>query len=71
MSNTDEIKASEYETLAVLSNATQAGANIVRKVAGNDVADGFDGEQLTAEELNATFTAKLNGYLMNPVGGQK
>lgn len=71
MSSSEEMKAREYETTAVLANAVQAGANVVRRVAGNDIADGFDGEQLSTDELNATLSAKLNSYLMNPTGGQQ
>jgi hypothetical protein len=71
MSSSEEMKAREYETSAVLANAIQAGANVIRRVAGNDIADGFDGEQITSDELNSTLAAKINSYLMNPTGGQR
>jgi hypothetical protein len=71
MSSSEEIKSREYETTAVLSNAVQAGANVIRRVAGNDIADGFDGEQISGDELHATLTAKINSYLKNPTGGQQ
>lgn len=71
MSNAEEMKTREYETTAVLTNAVQAGANVIRRVAGNDIADGFEGEQLSADELHATLTAKLQSHLKNTTGGQQ
>lgn len=69
--NLEEVKARDYESLAVLSNAVQAASNIVRKVAGNDVANGFNGEPITQDELSGVLTAKINGYLMNPKAGEQ
>lgn len=71
MSSSEQIKQHEYETTAVLANAVQAGANVVRRVAGNEIADGFDGEQISSDELHSTLSAKLKSYLMNPTGGQQ
>ena len=71
MVNAEEVKTREYETLVVLSNAVQLGANVIRDVAGNDIADGYDGERLDSAELNNTMAAKIKSYLKNPtVGGR-
>lgn len=69
MSSSEEMKAREYETSAVLINAVQAASNVIRRVAGNDIADGFDGEMISGDTLHATLTAKINSYLKNPTGG--
>lgn len=70
MSEDTMIQSRQYGNLAVLANSVQLAANVVRKVAGNDIADGFGGEQLSQDELNDTLAAKINSYLMNPTGGK-
>lgn len=70
MSNAETVRARQHENLATLANAVQLATNVVRKVAGNEIADGFDGERIDAVELNETVAAKINGYLMNPAGGK-
>lgn len=61
----------EFESTTVLSNATQVACEVIKKVSGNEVADGFGGEQLSEDELSQLVGAKIGGYLKNPsVGGQ-
>jgi hypothetical protein len=64
------IQTRQYHNLTILANSVQLAGNVVRKVAGNEIADGFGGTQLSQEELNDTLAAKINGYLMNPTGGK-
>lgn len=66
----ETVRARQFENLATLANSVQLATNVVRKVAGNEIADGFDGERLDTTELNETMAAKINGYLMNPAGGK-
>lgn len=70
MSENTMIQTRQYQNLAILANSVQLAGNVVRKVAGNDIADGFGGAALSQDELNDTLAAKINGYLMNPTGGK-
>lgn len=70
MQNDETVRTRQYENMATLANAVQLATNVVRNVAGNEIADGFDGERIESVELNETMAAKINGYLMNPAGGK-
>jgi len=64
------ITSRQYENTAILSNAIQLGCNVIRNIAGNEVADGFGGERISSDELHDTMAAKVNAYLPNPTGGK-
>jgi len=70
MSNSETVKARQYENLATMANAVQLATNVVRKIAGNEIADGFEGERIDSVELSETMAAKINSHLMNPTGGK-
>ena len=59
----------EFETNAILANAIQLGANCIRSIEGNEIADGVGGERMSQQELMDTLGAKINSYLMNPNQG--
>lgn len=66
-----EVTTREFESTTVLSNATQVACDVVKRVSGNEIADGFGGEEITDDELTQLIGAKINSYLKNPsVGGQ-
>lgn len=67
---TTMVQSRQYENMAILANSVQLAGNVIRKVAGNEIADGFGGAPLSQDELNDTLAAKINGYLMNPTGGK-
>lgn len=71
MNNAESAKARQYETTLVLANAVQLSTNVIRSIAGNDIADGVGGEPMTRTELADTLAAKIGGYLMNPTETQK
>lgn len=65
-----QVSVKEFESAVVLSNASQVACEVIKKVSGNEVADGFGGEELSDGELSQLVTAKLGSYLKNPsVGG--
>lgn len=63
------VNTRHYQTAVILSNAVQAGANAILASAGNDIADGFDGERISATDLSITLAASIKSYLMNPTTG--
>lgn len=67
---TESTESRQYESSLVLANAVQLSSNVIRQVAGNEIADGVGGEAMSASELSETLAAKLNSYLMNPTGGK-
>ncbi len=63
---------SKFGTLTVLCNATQLGSNVIKNIAGNDIASGFDGEEISPRELHNIFSAKLSSYVnKGKSGGQQ
>lgn len=69
--STQAVQVSRFENRLILSNAVQLGSSTIRKIAGNDIADGFGGASLSENELANLVAAKLSSYLDNPTGGQK
>lgn len=67
---TESTEIRQYENTLVLANAIQLSSNVIRQVAGNEISDGVNGEQMSEVELSETLAAKLNSYLMNPTGGK-
>lgn len=66
------VMVSKYGTIATLANAVQLGTNVIKEISGNEIANGFDGEEITDRELANIFSAKVLGYLnKNKSGGQK
>lgn len=58
----------KYDNLVVVANALETGCNVIKGVAGNAIADGFDGGEIDRKSLADALSAKLNGYLRNQNG---
>ena len=68
---TASTKVPKFGTTAVLCNATQLGSIVIKNIAGNDIGDGFDGEDISPRELYNIFSAKLSSYVnKSKSGGQ-
>lgn len=66
------VMVSKYGTITTLANAVQLGTNVIKDISGNEIANGFDGEEISDRELANIFSAKVLGYLnKNKSGGQK
>lgn len=59
----DKVPAVEYEGISTAANAIQLGVNIIHGVAGNDMADGIGGENMSPKTISRILAAKLNSYI--------
>lgn len=59
--------STEEKNLTVLANAVELAGNIVRDVAGNDISNRVDGEDVKTILAN-TITAKINAKLAPYLG---
>lgn len=67
----EEIPVQAHHSATVLANGAALATTIIRRVAGNDISDGVDGNSLTRTELNNAMAAKIGSYLINPTGDVK
>lgn len=61
----EKLRQRDFRNLVILSNGVQVSADVIEKIAGNEIADGFGGSELTRSELNRTLSAKLQHYIHN------
>lgn len=57
------------ENLAVLSNAVELGSRVILEIAGNEVSNSIDGEEITLSQLNNAMAARLKAALAPATGG--
>lgn len=60
-----EIQA-EHNNRVTLANAVELSSGVVREIAGDEIADGIDGDILSNRELTNVLSSKILSYLINP-----
>lgn len=61
--NASTPEAAEVASANALANAVALGCKVITKIAGDDIADGINGELLSGDELRSTLAAKINSYV--------
>lgn len=61
----EKLRQQDFRNLAILANGVQLSADVITMIAGNEIADGFGGSELTRSELHRTLSAKLQHYIRN------
>lgn len=57
------------ENLAVLSNAVELGSRAILEIAGNEVSNVINGEEITLSQVQNALTARLKAALAPVTGG--
>ncbi len=57
------------ENLAVLSNAVELGSRAILEIAGNEVSNAINGEEITLSQVQNALTARLKAALAPVTGG--
>jgi stage III sporulation protein SpoIIIAA len=62
-------EADKRQNAAIITNAVELGANVIKKVAGNEIADTVDGASLS-DVLHTAVAAKIKSKLAKRSGGK-